>query len=79
MQNRQFTPKAAVLWATISKSVRERILTNVFCVKCMGSVTITNFKGDEKNGDILLKGSCAKCGHEVAHIVETSEQDSSHN
>ena len=29
------------LWGTLPKEARERILANVFCVKCRDSVTIT--------------------------------------
>jgi len=75
----QFTPQAAVLWGTIPKEARERILANVFCGNCHGSVTITNFSGEEENGDVILKGACAKCGHEVVRVVETSEHDNSGN
>ena len=36
MNGGEFTPRAAVLWGTIAKEARERILANVFCVKCRG-------------------------------------------
>jgi hypothetical protein len=79
MSDGKFTPKAAVLWSTIPKEARARILAAVFCVKCRGSVTITQFTGEERNGDVILKGACAKCGHEVVRVVETSEEDKSGN
>jgi Zn ribbon nucleic-acid-binding protein len=79
MSDGQFTAKAAALWGTIPKEARERILANVFCVKCRDSVTITKFTGEEENGDVILKGACAKCGHEVVRVVETSESYSSGN
>ncbi len=79
MCNGQFTAKAAVLWGMIPKEARVRILANVFCVKCRGSVTITRFTGEEQNGDVVLRGVCAKCGHEVVRVVETSEHDNSGN
>ena len=58
---------------------RARILANVFCVECRGSVQIVNFTGEEREGDLYLKGTCAKCGHAVVRMVETSERDSSVN
>jgi len=79
MNGGKFTLRAAVLWGTIPKEARERILANVFCVKCRDSVTMTNFTGKEVKGDVILKGECAKCGHEVVRVVETSERDSSGN
>lgn len=79
MNEGQFTPRAAVLWSTIPQEARERILAAVFCVKCRTSVQITQFTGEEKNGDVFLKGACANCGHEVVRVVETSEEDNSGN
>jgi RNase P subunit RPR2 len=79
MNEGKFTPKAAVLWSTIPKEARARILAAVFCVKCRTSVTITNYTSEEKNGDVFLKVLCAKCGHEVVRVVETSEEDKSGN
>lgn len=79
MSDGTFTPRAAVMWGAIPKEARERILANVFCVKCRTSVQITNFTGDERKGDVYLKGACAKCGHEVVRVVETSESDNSGN
>ena len=32
-----------------------------------------DYNGSEKNGDLVLEGSCAKCGHQVVRVVETSE------
>ena len=40
---------------------------------------MTNYSGEEENGDVILKGSCAKCGHDVVQVVETSERDASGN
>jgi len=79
MNDGKFTMRAAVLWGTIPKEARERILANVFCVKCRGPATMTNFTGEEVKGDVILKGECAKCGHEVVRVVETSERDNSGN
>jgi len=79
MSDGQFTTKATVLWGAIPKEARERILANVFCVKCRDSVTITKFIGEEVKGDVILKGFCARCGHEVVRVVETSERDNSGN
>lgn len=79
MTDGQFTARAATLWGTIPKEARERILNNVFCVKCRGSVEIINFTGEERDGNLVLTGSCAQCGHEVVRLVETSQVDSSGN
>jgi Zn ribbon nucleic-acid-binding protein len=79
MNEGQFTPRAALLWTTIPQEARQRILAHVYCVKCKKGVQIANFTGEEQNGDLHLKGSCAKCGYEVVRVVETSETDNSKN
>ena len=80
MSDGKFTTQAAVLWGAIPLAAQKRILANVFCVKCRGAVQITNFTGDvEKNGDVILKGSCAVCGHEVVRVLETSENRNENN
>ena len=40
---------------------------------------MTKFTGEEGTGDVILTGSCAKCGHEVVRVVETSEAEHSGN
>jgi hypothetical protein len=79
MKDEQFTVQAATLWSTIPRDAREQILKNVFCGQCGGSVEIIKYTGEERDGNLVLKGSCAQCGQQVARVVETSEVDSSGN
>ncbi len=79
MKKENFSPVAAVLWSTIPVAARERILKNVFCVQCRGSVEISDVHGKERNGNLILTGQCAKCGQEVARVVETAEISSENN
>ena len=77
--NKQFSKKAALLWAMIPKGAQAEILANVFCVKCSGSAQITKCGGELVEGDLHLMGSCSKCGHEVVRVVETSEIEHGRN
>ena len=79
MTDERFTARAALLWGTIPKEARERILKNVFCAKCGGSVEIIKFTGEERDGNLVLKGSCAQSGQKMARVVETSQVDPSGN
>jgi hypothetical protein len=79
MSEGKFTPQAAILWSPIPMKARKQILANVFCAKCLNSVQIKDFIGEEKHGDIYLKGFCVKCGGAVVRVVESSERDSSRN
>ena len=67
----KFTPPAAKLWEAIPASVRKTLLSNVWCGKCGHAITITNFSGSIKGGDLLLVGSCSECFGEVARLVES--------
>ena len=70
----KFTLQAQVLWGAIPSAAKKRILANVFCGKCGSSRPIVNFTGNvEAHGDLILRGSCAVCGHDVVRLLETSE------
>jgi hypothetical protein len=66
----KFTPPAAKLWDAIPAGTRKSILANVWCGKCSHGVTITNFSGAVKGGDLLLSGSCSECQGPVARLIE---------
>lgn len=66
----KFTAPAAVLWATIPSDTQKRLLSNVWCGQCRHEVTITNFSGTVKAGDLLLVGKCSECQGDVARLIE---------
>lgn len=66
----KFTAPAAKLWAVIPTDTRKMLLSNVWCGKCGHGVTITNFTGAVKAGDLLLVGKCSECHGDVARVVE---------
>ncbi|OGT12908.1 MAG: hypothetical protein A3J49_16955 [Gallionellales bacterium RIFCSPHIGHO2_02_FULL_57_16] len=68
----KFTAPAAKLWAAIPTDTRKMLLSNVWCGKCRHEVTITNFTGAVKAGDLLLVGKCSECHGDVARVVEIS-------
>lgn len=65
-----FTDPAATLWATISPEAKKQLLSEVHCSKCRHAVTITNFTGVVKGGDLLLVGLCSECHGDVARVIE---------
>ena len=65
-----FTVPAAKLWAAIPVNVRKMLLSNVWCGKCRHEVTITDFSGAVKAGDLLLVGLCSECRGDVARVIE---------
>jgi hypothetical protein len=65
-----FTVPATKLWATLPLATKKLLLANVYCGKCRGSTTITNFSGVVRSGDLLLVGECAECHDDVARVIE---------
>ncbi|NMW18533.1 MAG: hypothetical protein HKK66_05835 [Chlorobiaceae bacterium] len=68
----EFTRDSDEFWAAIPMQYREQILSNVFCSRCREAVEIVDYSDAIIKGDLLLKGKCATCGHDVARLVEGS-------
>ena len=67
----EFSTAAAKLWAAIPADNKKMLLSNVWCSKCGHAVTITNFTGVVKVGDLLLVGKCSDCHGDVARVIES--------
>lgn len=67
-----FSPPARYLRESISASIRQRLLANVWCGQFRNEVTITNFTGTLRGGNLLLVGRCAECHGDVARVIEGS-------
>jgi hypothetical protein len=67
-----FTRPARQRWESIPAHIRHRMLANVWCGHCRHEVTIINFSGTIKSGDLLLVGRCAECLGDVARVIEGS-------
>ena len=67
----EFTNDAKTMWDSIPRQAQERILKNVWCTRCVGATTITNFKGGVEHGDLVLRGSCVTCRGPVARLIES--------
>jgi hypothetical protein len=65
-----FTAPAAKLWDSIPPNTKKLLLANAYCGQCRGSVTIKNFSGVVRSGDLLLVGKCAECHGDVARVIE---------
>jgi hypothetical protein len=61
---------AMAKWMAISPTDRARIMESVWCGGCMGVTTIVDYQVQSAKKDLVLKGYCAKCGNEVARLVE---------
>ena len=66
----KFTAPAATLWETIPGDTQKKLLSTVWCGWCRHEVTITNFTGAVKSGNLLLVGLCSDCRGDVAREIE---------
>lgn len=67
-----FSSGAAKLWSAVPAETKKLLLSNVWCTKCRHEVTIRNFSGTVKSGNLLLAGECAECRGDVARLIETN-------
>ena len=65
-----FSEPARGQWKSIPADIRRRLLANVWCGQCRHEVTITDFSGRIKDGNLLLVGKCAVCRGDVARVIE---------
>jgi hypothetical protein len=65
-----FTPEAQRRWDKVPKWAQEKILNNVFCGGCLGSVPINLRTGKMKKDLLVLNGTCKICGKNIARVVE---------
>ena len=61
-----FTPKAKKIWEAIAGDIQIKILNNVWCVHCRKGSSIGNLTGKIESGMLVLRGTCTKCGGDVA-------------
>jgi len=66
----EFTPKAKIIWDSISTELRAELLSNTYCGTCKDAVRIVNFKGSVYKGNLYLEGCCAICGDEIARLID---------
>lgn len=65
-----FTRPAQKLWDQIPPKARLKILNTVWCAGCRDTVTILSIKGRVAGGELLLQGTCDKCGLKIVRLVE---------
>ena len=71
MMNDKFTPQALRLWNKVPSWAQEKLLSNVYCGKCIAVTTIIDFSGRVIEGDLVLNGLCKTCGSEVARVIDS--------
>jgi hypothetical protein len=69
-----FTPQARRRWKKIAEWAQKKILDNVYCSRCLGSVTIIIERAEMIGKALVLRGKCKKCGKDVCRVVESGDE-----
>ncbi|WDL95325.1 hypothetical protein [Alicyclobacillus sp. ALC3] len=56
-------------WKTIPEHARELLLNNVWCSRC-GETRLKDYTVEHAGPNIVLRGRCTACHHDVARHVE---------
>mgnify|MGYP003612225422 CR=1 FL=1 len=67
--NRESEKLAQMNWDKIPEKIRNKIITNAFCIDC-GATIITDYVMQGNDEGITLYGKCGKCGKSMATSVE---------
>jgi hypothetical protein len=69
-----FTPEGRRRWEKIPEWAQRKILDNVFCGRCLDSVSILLETAEMKGKDLILRGKCQRCGKDVCRLVEPEDE-----
>lgn len=58
---------------TLPAEVREKALSDVFCIRCQKSFRMETFSEREFRGMLILEGKCPVCGDAAAKPVSLGE------
>ena len=70
-QARVLSAQARKRWESLSVTDRESILSAVWCVSCSRPSRMIIGGGQIMAGDLVLSGTCSRCGAEVERLVES--------
>ncbi len=65
-----FTAPAARRWHELGPQKQTLILNKVWCVGCEAATTIVEPAGRIVSGDLVLEGTCLRCGGVVRRVIE---------
>lgn len=67
----QLTQPAKKFWARVPPEFRIKILNNIWCGICEKATGLGNITMSVSKGDLLISGTCMKCGTSLGRIVES--------
>jgi len=68
----KFTPQARKRWGEVPEWAKKEIIEKVWCTRCGTAVPMQIREGRMEAKDLVLRGTCKKCGYEVARLIESA-------
>lgn len=69
----KFTPEARKRWAKIPAEIQKELLDCVWCSQCKSGTPMQLREGKMERRSLILRGTCKKCGGEVARVIEPED------
>jgi hypothetical protein len=69
-----FTAEARRRWQKVPDWAKRKILDNVWCGRCLGSVPIFVETAEMRGKDLILRGRCQHCGKDICRVVEPEDE-----
>jgi len=69
-----FNAPAKKRWDKIPEKTRKDILDNVWCTNCQTSISMQIREGVIEERCLVLRGTCKRCGSDVARAIEPTEK-----
>lgn len=70
----KFTPAAKKRWGQVPVWARKEIVEAVWCTQCRIGVPLLLREGKMIGRSLVLRGTCKKCGREVARVIEPADE-----
>jgi len=64
------TKEALLRWEKLPGSIRLQLLNNFYCGSCQSITSAADTSVSLVSQDLLIKGSCIKCGSDIARHIE---------
>jgi len=70
----KFSDSAKKRWNQVPERVRKDIIDAVWCTRCRTGTPMQLMEGTMSGMSLVLRGTCKKCGGEVARVIEPAEE-----
>ena len=70
----KFSDSAKKRWNQVPERVRKDIIDAVWCTRCRTGTPMQLMEGTMSGRSLVLRGTCKKCGGEVARVLEPAEE-----